>query len=185
MTSTTTMPAQIAGDRVILREMEVDDVGEEYVRWLNDPEVNKYLESRFTTHTVDSVRSWVAEKRADPDTVLFGIFLRPGKAHIGNIKVGPVDRTYGTADIGLIIGAKEHWGKGYATDAIELIARFAFESLHLRKVTASCYSSNEASARAFEKVGFQREGLRRAQFLSDDGPEDQIMLGLLRSDIES
>jgi [ribosomal protein S5]-alanine N-acetyltransferase len=177
--------ARVDGARTHLRELEVDDVGEAYCRWLNDPEVNRYLESRYVVHTVHALREWVAAKRADPDNVLFGIMLNDGNVHIGNIKLGPVDRTYGTADIGLFIGEKAHWGRGYATEAIDLIARYAFDTLRLRKVTASCYSSNESSARAFEKVGFEREGLRRAQFLSEHGPEDQIMLGLLRPDLKN
>lgn len=184
MTTANSLKAGITGDCTALRELDVDDVGEAYYRWMTDPDVVRHLESRFQAHTMESLRQFVAAARADPDTVLFGIILRAGGRHIGNIKLGPVARPHGTADIGLLIGEKDCWGRGYATEAISLAARFAFDTLGLRKVTASCYSSNEASARAFEKVGFVREGLRRAQFMSENGPVDQILLGLQGPDSE-
>jgi [ribosomal protein S5]-alanine N-acetyltransferase len=171
---------QVVGERVLLRELVVDDVGEAYVRWMTDGDVLRHLEARFQRHTIETLRQFVAAMEADEGNVLFGIFLIANDRHIGNIKLGPVIPPHGTADIGLLIGERDCWGRGYATEAVRLVARYAFDTLALRKVTASCYSSNEGSARAFEKAGFVREGVRPAQFMSDEGPVDQIMLGLLR-----
>ncbi|HVL68430.1 MAG TPA: GNAT family N-acetyltransferase [Vicinamibacterales bacterium] len=167
----------VEGDRIRLRPVRLADATERYVGWLNDPEVNRYLESRFETATVESVREFVAKMAADPNHALFAIERRDDSMHVGNIKLGPVNWRHRFGEIGLIIGDRECWGRGVATEAITLITAFAFERLHLHRVSAGCYEPNAASARAFERAGFSREGVRRSCFLCDGAYVDAIMLG--------
>lgn len=170
----------ITGERVYLREVRPSDVGEAYYAWMNDPEVTRYLESRFYPQSLEGLREFVAGKLGDPASVFLAIVLHEGDRHIGNIKLGPIDWIHRTGDVGLLIGEKDCWGKGYATEAIALVTGYAFGALNLRKVTASCYGGNEGSARAFQRAGFEVEGVRREQFYSDGGYVDQILLGRVR-----
>ena len=167
-----------AGLRVFLRPMTEDDATDDYVAWMNDPDVNRYLESRFTTHTKDGLRAFIRQTVADPRCVFMAICLTDGGRHIGNIKLGPVSAEHGHGDIGLIIGARDCRGKGYATEAISLIVKHAFHTLGLHKLTAGCYAENAASRRAFEKLGFLVEGIRRSHYKCGERHVDAVLLGM-------
>jgi RimJ/RimL family protein N-acetyltransferase len=168
------------GERVGVRSLRVEDVGERYLAWMRDPEVLRYLEARFSEHTFESLRDFVAANGDRDDTLLLAICaLSEDDRHIGNIKVGPLDAHHGTADIGLIIGERAWWGRGAGREAIALATRLAAERLGARKLTASCYASHVGSAKAFLANGWTDEGRRPAQFVGEHGVEDQWMLGLL------
>jgi [ribosomal protein S5]-alanine N-acetyltransferase len=174
-----------AGEHVGLRALTSADVGERYLSWMNDREVTQFLESRFVRHTIDSLHEYVDEMSARSDVLVLAIVELRDDRHVGNVKIGPVDVRHRTADLGLLIGEKDRWGKGYATEAIRLATRCAFEQLDVRKLTASCYSSNVGSVNAFRRAGWRYEGARPQQFLADDGSsQDQILFGVLQSDLK-
>lgn len=174
----------VRGERIYLREVRPSDVNEAYHAWMNDPEVTAQLESRFYPQSMEGLREFVLGKLGDRNNVFLAIVLRDGDRHVGNIKLGPIDWIHRTGDIGLLIGEKDCWGKGYATEAISLITGYAFRVLNLHKVTASCYETNQGSARAFLKAGFEVEGVRREQFHSDGVYVNQILLGRVRPERE-
>lgn len=167
----------IEGERIYLREVRLSDVNENYQRWMNDSETIRFLESRFYPNTLESIREFVESKSSDRDSVLLAIVLKDGDRHIGNIKIGPINWIHRLADIGLMVGEKDCWGKGYATEAIGLVTDYGFKTLNLHKITASCYGSNQGSAKAFLKVGFFEEGIRKSHSFSDGRYEDVILLG--------
>ena len=174
----------VHGRRLELRPLLPDDVGEAYVRWLNDPETVRFTEARHATHTLESVRAYVAACRASQCEHLLGIFEQAGGRHVGNIKIGPVNPHHRCASVGLIIGEKARWGRGYATEAIALAARYAFTVLGLHKLTAGVIEGNEGSQRAFEKNGFMVEGVRRRQNFCEGRWRDESILGLLAEEWE-
>lgn len=141
--------------RIKLKRLKSKDVTQSYVGWLNDTEINQYLESRYEEHTLESTKAFVAKCEESETSLLFGIFLLDN-THIGNIKLELFPR-YRKAEIGILIGEKSCWGKGYATEAIQLICRYAEENFQLHKLMAGCYSENTGSARAFVKAGFEIE----------------------------
>jgi ribosomal-protein-alanine N-acetyltransferase len=159
-------------DSVELFVLELGDVTDAYVGWLNDPSVNRYLESRFSIHTIKSTREFVADCLASPSALLLGIkSIDLHGAHVGNIKIGPIDRHHGLGEVGILVGNKNAWGKGIASTAIRLLANIAREDLGLRKLTAGCYASNVGSRKAFLKAGFYIAGERKAHVLLDGEPE--------------
>ncbi|GAA0029530.1 GNAT family N-acetyltransferase [Bradyrhizobium ottawaense] len=174
----------ISTPRLRLRTLFPADCSERYVSWLNQPEINRYLETRFgPPHTLESVRNYVSAVAERSDEHLFGIFLDGGVRHIGNIKVGPISSPHRVGDVGLLIGERDCWGRGIATEAIEAVCRYAFAQLRVRKLSAGMYAPNRGSTRAFEKVGWRHEGIRRDHFLLDDKPCDLVILGLRPSDL--
>lgn len=170
---------QLSGSRLELLLLTPKNVGEIYVGWLNDPETVRYTEARHTTHSLESVRAYVASYQASGNDYLMGIFELTGGRHVGNIKIGPVNSHQRCASLGLIIGEKDCWGKGYATEAIALAVRYSFSVIGLHKLTAGVIAGNAASLRAFEKNGFVVEGVRRKQNFCDGHWLDEILLGLL------
>lgn len=171
------LPHISMGDAGSLFVLAPEHVTDSYVCWLNDPEINRYLESRFVTHTAESTRAFVASVLASPNNLFLGIWSQQLARHVGNIKLGPIDPHHETGDIGILIGDKAAWGKGLATAAIKAVCAIATTHLKLRKLTAGCYASNAGSRKAFEKAGFLVEGVRPAQFLLDGKAEDLVLMG--------
>lgn len=169
----------LAGERIYLREVRPSDVNDNYYRWMNDPEVTQYLESRFYPNSLEGLREYVASKLGDRDNVFLAIVLKDGDRHIGNIKLGPINWIHRFADVGILIGEKDCWGKGYATEAIRLVVDYAFRVLNLHKLTAGCYELNQDSIKAFQKAGFAVEGIRKYHFYYKGVYIDDILLGMI------
>lgn len=170
----------IKGRRIYLREIRLSDSNENYCRWMNDPEVNKFLESRFKRWTVKKIRDYIRKVKCDPSYKFFAILLKSNDRHIGNIKIGPIDRNHRFGDIGLVIGEKSMWGRGYASEAIKLLPKLAFGKMGFHKLTASAYANNKGSIKAFLRAGFKFEGARKKQYLSGGRYVDAIMVGLVK-----
>lgn len=179
------MTRRFETDRLVLRELETGDCSEEYVAWLADPEINRFLETRHSVQDMASVTAFVEAVRARTDEFLFGMFLKEHGRHIGNIKVGPIHPYHRVGDVSLFVGARDCWGKGFASEAIAALSRYAFEQLGAEKLSASMYAPNLGSKLAFLKAGYREEGMRRAHYRLDDGRHDIVLLGLLPEDLGS
>ncbi len=170
------------GARVGLFLLSPEDVGDLYLRWMNDPDVLRFTEARHETHTLRSLQEFVEGCLRSSAYSLMGILEVMSGRYVGNLKIGPVHPRYMTASLGIIVGEKDCWRKGYATEAIRLACAYAFEDLDLFKLTAGCIAGNTGALRAFEKAGFQVEGIRRKQNLCHGKRKDEILLGLLKEE---
>jgi [ribosomal protein S5]-alanine N-acetyltransferase len=172
-------------ERLVLRDVVPADATERYAGWMNDADVTRYMETRFSRHSVDGLRAYIAGMQRKADTLFLAIVLRDGNIHIGNIKLGPVDRVHGTADVALMIGDRNAWGRGFAAEAIRAVSEHGFTQMGVRKLTAGCYAGNVGSQRAFEKAGYHVEGHRRAQYFCDGTFEDGVLMARFSPDAES
>jgi ribosomal-protein-alanine N-acetyltransferase len=172
----------LTGRRVSLRAISLDDCTERYVAWLRDPEVNQYLETRWVEQTLDSVRAFVTGVKADPASHLMAITDAQSGRHIGNIKIGPIRKHHNYADLSYFIGDRDFWGRGYATEAIQLAIRLGFERLGLHRLQAGTYSGNVGGARARVKAGFIRDAVLHGQLLGPSGWEDHVWYRLLKEE---
>lgn len=164
-------------ERVELFLLLPEHVNSNYVNWLSDPVVNRYLESRFVNHTEQSTREFVRRCLDDPQALFLGIRSREQHfEHVGNIKLGPIDLRHGLAEVGILVGERAAWGRGVAREAITAITNIARDQLGLRKLTAGCYASNLGSQKAFQHAGFEIEGERRDHFLQDGRPESLVLM---------
>jgi RimJ/RimL family protein N-acetyltransferase len=166
-------------ERVQLFLLRPEDIGEAYIGWLNDPEINRFLESRFAVQDRTSVEAFVSSMVASDQNLLLGIRDRVLGRHVGNVKLGPIDRRHGLGEIGIMIGDRAAWGRGIGSSAIRCVTAIAKDELGLRKLTAGCYASNVGSRMAFEKAGFSVEGVRPDHYLLEGEPEDAVLLGKL------
>lgn len=166
----------LKGKRCSLRPLLVEHVTEDYVSWLADPAVNRYLESRFASHSVNTVRAFVKSQNDSGVVLFYGIWASEN-VHVGNIKLGPIDGNHATSDIGFLIGDQRYWGQGIATEAIALMVEYGFR-IGLKKITAGSYENNPASAKALKKVGFLEEGLRPNQVIDGDGRSGIQLFGM-------
>lgn len=157
----------IDAPRLTLRSLDETAADGPYLAWMQDPDVLRYLEARHGKHDVRSLAAFIRSANDSRDSLLLGMFERETSKHVGNIKLGPIDWPNRRGEIGLMIGERARWGRGYAREAIDALAGYAFATLGLHKLTAGYLAPNVASGRAFEAVGFAVEARYRQHFLLD------------------
>ncbi len=103
---------------------------------------------------------------------------------IGDIGLDGIRWSQGDTFVGISINDREYWGKGYGTDAMRLILRFAFVELNLRRVTVNVFEYNPRAVSSYAKVGFKQEGRLRAYLNRDGRRWDVLYMGILREEWE-
>ena len=104
--------AELATERVYLRPLSAQDATQTYADWMNDPQVNQYLETRHSPQSVESCRAFIEQCNADPASHLFGIFLQQGDRHVGNVKLGFVNSHYQRGQVSLLLATRHVGGRG-------------------------------------------------------------------------
>lgn len=170
------------GQQIYLREVRLTDVNQNYYNWLNDPEINQFLETRFIPRSLENIAQFVKQMDGNVNEVFLAICLKENHQHVGNIKLGPINWVHRHADVSLLIGDKKIWGRGIATEAIKLISEYAFEILNLHKLKAGCYVENQGSAKAFIKNAYRQEGILKEHFFSQGHYTDALLLGITQAE---
>jgi RimJ/RimL family protein N-acetyltransferase len=136
-------------------------------------------------HSPESYAAWETPFMTSPDNYFFRIRTLADDALIGTVGVGGIKWSYQAASMGIAIGDPAYWGKGYGSDAVRLMLRYAFHELNLYRVGISTIAYNTRAARSFEKCGFRPEGASREIIHRDGKRFDLLMFGLLRHEWEA
>lgn len=148
---------QTSNSEVYLERLQNLNTGsKDYIKWLNDKKINKLLQIRYQSHNKKSLNNWIVKLFDSNDNLLFGIFLKKEKLHIGNIKA-KINFQHLRAEIGILIGLRTLHGKGYGSQSINLLCNFLFDKLKLKKIYAGSLDSNIASQKVFKKSKFKIE----------------------------
>ena len=141
-----------------------------------DPDVLAGISFAFPQATA-GFREFVRSARGSESQIVFTIETLDGEP-LGTCDLRDIEPRARSAKVGIWI-RKADWGKGYGTDAMRTLCRFAFRQANLQRIELLVYETNPAAIRSYEKVGFRREGtLRRAQFQSARYV-DVFVMGLL------
>ena len=114
---------KLTSERLIFRTLTKEDVSNEYVAWLNDSDINQFLETRFSIQNLETCEQFVTQMQNDSASFLFGIFNKELNKHIGNIKLGFINTRHSSCQLSLFIGEKSQWGKGFATESIQTVTQ--------------------------------------------------------------
>ena len=174
------MTVSLVGRKVSLKILTIEDVDENYAGWMNDEEITQFLESRGKSYSIEDLRNYVEKIKESKSDVLFGIFENDNNMYIGNIKIGKIDSFHMHAEVGIMIGDKGCWGKGYGTEAIGLVLKYAFNELCLNKLTAGMYSENVGAFKSFVNNGFRKVGVFKEHVLFKGKYIDMIVVERLR-----
>lgn len=153
-----------------------------WTTWFNDAEVTHRMNKGYFPNTEALQRKHLEGVTQSDSDLQLAILLKEGEQLIGAIGLHKINWIHRTADISIVIGETEHWGKGYGAIAVQLLVRHAFEKLNLRKLTAGMWSCNSGSEACFQHNGFRIEGRRKEQFHFENGYADELSYGLLRSE---
>jgi ribosomal-protein-alanine N-acetyltransferase len=170
----------LIGSKVYLRPLEKADAPL-IVPWFNDQEVIRTLH-RYRPLTLKEEEEFLEQVMRDEGNVALGIVLRETDRLIGVTGLHHTDFRNRHCSFGILIGEKTEWGKGYGTEATGLVVRYAFETLNLNRVWLQAYEYNQGGLRAYEKVGFQREGVQRQDCFREGRYWDTILMAILRED---
>src|SRR5688572_25045437 len=156
----------IAGEQTILRALEPDDL-ERCYRWMNDPEIVRTLKHRYPI-AFHSEAEWLERAVNPPFTERhFAVERRDDRTHIGNASIHDIDWVSRAAGFGLFIGEPSAWNKGFGSDAIRAVVRFAFEEMNLQKLRINVFDDNERAKHVLLANGFVQEGKLAREFFRE------------------
>ena len=169
---------RIAGRLVTLRPFLDSDISPSYLGWLNDPTTMRWSNQRFRHHTYESCRAYRGGFEDTPNLFL-AIEARSDGAVLGTM-TAYVAEQHGTADMGILVGEREAWGKGVGLEAWTLLMEWLLHTRGLRKVTGGTLDANVGMVRIMERSGMQLEGRRLRQELVDGVAHDVLYFGRFR-----
>jgi RimJ/RimL family protein N-acetyltransferase len=168
------------GTKVYLRPVEREDAAQ-FQPWFNDPEVTRYLlVHRPLSRKMEE--DFIDKMAGSEQDMILAVVVRGCDRLVGVTGFHQINPKNRSACFGITIGDKSAWGKGYATEATALMAGYAFEALNLNRVWLHVFEYNPRGIRAYERVGFRREGvLRRGQY-REGRYWDTVVMAILRED---
>ncbi|HJB26713.1 MAG TPA: GNAT family N-acetyltransferase [Firmicutes bacterium] len=169
---------KISGEKLYLSPINQDDV-ENYVRWLSDRSVTDGLGNTASLISLQTEREWLQKAS---ETYQFAIVKRENNTLIGNCGIESISHVHRTAEVGLFIGEEENRGKGYGTQALELLVDYGFQVLNLHSLMLRVYSFNERAIACYQKVGFREFGRRRQCYYLNGTYYDSIHMDLLKQE---
>ena len=173
------------GELVRLSAMDAEEAGKAFARWSRDSEFRRLLDSGVSQlHSAKGVQKWL-EKELEEQSVnqhWFSIRKFDDDRLLGDIDLYIYTWTGRDAFVGLGIGEREFWGRGYGTDVMKVILRYAFTEVNLNRVSLTVFEYNPRAVRSYEKAGFRHEG-RMRQVLNKEGKRwDILTMGILRDE---
>lgn len=174
----------LEGEHIHLTAVQKSDIPDMLV-WYNDVEFQRLLRRGMVTpHTQEGMEHWITHQHEDRDSFLFGIRTLSEQRFIGMIGVKDIFWQARHCELWIGIGEASMRGKGYGTDAMRVILKFAFMEMNMNRVGLVVASYNPRARASYEKCGFKLEGTLRDYFFRDGEYHDLYVMGLLRRDWE-
>lgn len=170
----------LKGERVYLRSLEQSDLELLHI-WVNDPEVRGLIGEVMPTSRL-GMEEWFERVRTDPNRIWFVIVNRENDRVIGEAGLLRMFFPWRTTDLSIILGDKSAWGKGFGTEAINLLLDYAFGYLNFHRVSIGVVAANERALRFYEKIGFKREGIQRDGYFYNHTYQDFVMMSILEDE---
>jgi RimJ/RimL family protein N-acetyltransferase len=169
--------------RFTLEEPEVS--ARVQVRWQQDTEMHRLADSGPAFLISEKkIKEWIekqGEKGFPPDRYFFSVRTLAEEKYIGSLGLW-VDLSHSEAWVGLHIGEREHWSKGYGTDMMKLCQKYVFCELSLERLSLGLFEYNPRALRSYEKCGFQLEGRTRKDTLREGKHVDSLWMSILREE---
>ncbi|ADY56094.1 GCN5-related N-acetyltransferase [Syntrophobotulus glycolicus DSM 8271] len=170
----------LKGRKTIIRPLETDDLDILYT-WFNDGEFSHWLTGGWPLRTLLR-REEIERVIYDDDPQRYAILDIADHSMIGTIGFGEVNVPSRNASLYIGIGEKDHWSKGYGSDALHSFIAFLFNSWNLHRLTIKTWSGNSRASSCYQKLGFQLEGRLRDAYYVDGAYQDELVFGLLKEE---
>jgi len=168
----------IIGTHVVLTALDPSNA--ETVRsWVNDPEVNRYMLVGHVPLTLGQELAYYQSVESSDSAQVFEIHVAKDMRLIGHVGFDGLDLRHRHAELGIMIGDREHQGRGFGRDALVTALRFAFDTLGLHRVAIKARHDNERGLRLYRSVGFKEVGVEREVDYAEGRFHDVICFDLL------
>lgn len=170
------------GTSIMLREFMQSDL-DEMCKWKSDPESTRYLSDTFTVpQTWDQSANFLDSilSGKNPGVHLVIANLMTGE-YLGQCDLMNITSYSHKAEMAIVLGP-EHRGKGYASEAIDLLLELAFDHMNLNRIYLRVFTENQPAIKCYDRCGFVREGMLRQDYYSYGEYHDVIMMGILRDE---
>ena len=168
--------ACLRGNGIILVPFCRKYISNDYIGWLNDPEVCRYNRHGNARYTRAKAIAYLTSIQEDPNKVVFAILDKKTRAYLGNIGLY-VERSDRSAEIAILLGAKKCWGRGIGTEAVRLVSQYAFGKLRLHRLCMGMMAENQGMVRIACKLGFRREGVLKDAMIKNGCFKDVTLWG--------
>ena len=171
--------------RVYLRAFELEDY-KKINEWRRDKEITAQTSGNVLFISSEREKKWIEDKIFNDESELYlAICLRESDEMIGYLGIININWRNRNAEWGgIIIGGKDLWSQGYATEAARLMLEHVFFELGLHRFYGFWLEENAASIRMGEKLGFKREGTLRDSVFKNNRFHNQVLLSLLKKEFE-
>jgi RimJ/RimL family protein N-acetyltransferase len=168
-------------NKIKLIELTTKDYSDRYLQWMNDLRITKFTEQKYIKHKKRDIINFINKKKKSNTEFLYGIFFveNKNKIHLGNIKIGPINKIHLTAPISYFLGETKYHGQGIVSVAIKKIIKIAKYKFKLKKLYAGFYKDNIGSKKVLKKNNFVFEGKFKSQLKIGKKRTDHIFYGLL------
>jgi ribosomal-protein-alanine N-acetyltransferase len=164
----------ITTERLVLRPYEEGDISF-WNKWNLDPEVQRFMPELKNEAMSDAAqRLFLQECKNNPEDIYWTIVWGKGNEPVGTITLFEINKHHGIAELGIVIGEKDYWGKGIAKEAIQAVLVFAVSDLGLRRIVAEYEEGNIALEKALLSCGFQQECVCKESRIKNGKPINTI-----------
>jgi len=148
----------IVGSKIKIRDKRLADVLDDYI-WRTDPELARLDAAPLLTTTFSRYLADYAHELRYSSSIRhrFAVEMLDGK-HIGNCSYYNIDETKGEAELGIIIGNRDYWDKGYGADTVNTLVNYIFHQANLKRIYLKTLDSNSRAQKCFKKCGFTPYG---------------------------
>lgn len=167
----------LKGQKTILRPLRLKDAPR-FVKWTNDREVMRLARGTVKKNTLKEEKKWIRGVAKYKEAKHFAIDTLDD-IHIGSIGFKLLDLINKNGEIGIIIGDKRFWNKGYGTDAMRALMEYGFRKLKLHRLDLAVFAYNKRAIAVYKKLGFRREGESREQVLWGGKFYNSVLMGIL------
>jgi len=162
----------LSGAHVFLKNIDESCITSEYLDRLNDLEIVRFSNQRFTHHTKEAALQYISSF-LNTNNLFLGIFSKENNTMVGTINTF-MDSNHGLANIGIMIGELSQWSKGLGRDAWQALMNYLFLDYHLRKITGGTIRPNVGMVRVMERSGMHLEAERTKQQVVDGEAHDVL-----------
>ena len=172
------------GSLVRLCDESPEMLAKAFAKWNQDTEQHRLADDDPAQLWSEKKIKEQIEKRAENTSQSFRFSIRTLEDDklIGGVGLWVASWTHSETWLGISIGDRDYWGRGYGTDAMRLIVQYGFIELNLRRISLGLHAYNERARKSYEKVGFKFEGRMRGEGLRDGVRFDSLWMGILREE---
>ena len=163
----------IEGENIYLRKLENNDLDQTH-EWLHRPGINKKIGVQVP-FTKDKQKEWFENLKQDKSKFVFAICLSKCKTHIGNVSIDSIDYRHRNARFSIFIADDANQGKGYGTEALTLLEKYAFNTLGLHKLWCKTDAEGQEILNFYQKAGYRKEGFLVEQELRNGLFIDKVL----------